>query len=182
MPLLVKGFNKRRVGYLERAKADLWGEFWNWYSQLRCRFSIRRIFRSHVEPVHLALGFISPEEMGGNELADAFAEKGAALHQLSEDQVRNAKALDRRTGVWQQWLLAVTRRCCDVVTHQPKKFQVGTKLVWGIVCNQPFPQTPAETLRHRRRQHQQTSNRDNRASETRWLTRLTSLTPFSGTA
>ena len=84
------------------------------------------IFRSHVEPLHLAQGVISPEDMGGNEFADAFAEKGAAMNQLSEDQVQNARALDRNVGVWQKWLLAVTHRCCDVDPPQPKKFQAGS--------------------------------------------------------
>ena len=95
---LTTTWGKGPAGFKPAAcNADLWERVWQAYSQLRCRMAINRVWRSHVEDLHIALGLISPEHVVGNSYADEAARRGAKEHKISQDTKKSFQILDAQT-------------------------------------------------------------------------------------
>ena len=79
------------------ANGDLWHEIFKLMDQRKARgdcTTVKKV-RAHAELWHVQAGLILWQDFVGNEYADAFAKKGASLHQVPQDRSDEIERIDR---------------------------------------------------------------------------------------
>ena len=74
---------------------DMWSECWRLILQKRLRVNVVKIARSHATPAMVEVGIITDHDRVGNDHADKFAEKGAALSTVTQQQVSDTHRIYR---------------------------------------------------------------------------------------
>ena len=117
------GFYKRIGGAAIRGKnSDLWIELIDLAKKRQEGGGEVRFVKvkAHVQDWHLDHGFISWEDFGGNEFADAFAKKGAWLHQVDHLTSGMIDRLDKQAWAIQDRIIATNIAAIEANTGHKK--------------------------------------------------------------
>jgi ribonuclease HI len=74
---------------------DMWSECWRLILQKQLRVNVVKIARSHATQAMVDVGIISEHDRTGNDHADKYAERGAALSKVTPQQVADTRRIDR---------------------------------------------------------------------------------------
>ena len=116
---VLKGFRAGPGARVLSSNADLWAELWRAMALVQCAFTVKRIYRSHVKPWEVAFGLMPIFHYAGNEFADVWAGRAAAIHRVEEGVRRSVQIVDGLTWKVQSRIVAAVR-LAQTMTERPK--------------------------------------------------------------